>query len=124
MEWEVVEHALDEDEGTYRLVIGVFETHQVVTDVTDTDLDAENNGADGGGGEPIYEEVRVQVAEEDFVFASDDERWADRDPEDVAEEQRQIVVEALEARAAAVEQERQRRAAATRRMPGEGRPLR
>lgn len=118
MEWEVVEHTLDEDAGTYRLVVGAFETHTTMTGVTDTDLEAEANGADGGGGDPIYEEVRIQVAEQDFVFSAEDERWADREPEDIAEEQRQIVAAALEEQAAEADAARERRAATIRSMPG------
>jgi hypothetical protein len=112
LEYEVIEHTLDTELGLYRIVIGAFETHQLEVGVTE----AVENG--NGGGEPIYEAVRVQVAEQDYLFAADDERWADRSDEEIAAEQRQIVVDAIASRAAAEEAERERRAAAIHRMPG------
>lgn len=109
MDWVVMEHSLDTEAGAYRLVVGAFEDVQVVA-----------TGTDDGTSAPL-EVARVQVAQEDYLFASDDERWEGRELEDIAEEQRKLVREAIAEREAATK--KRRRGKGARAMPGVGEAL-
>jgi hypothetical protein len=111
MDWEVVAHTLDANAGAYRLHVAAYETQEVPQEA-----EGDTNGAG-------VTTVRVQVAEEDFVFSADDDRWKDREAEDIAKEQRQIVREALAAREEEVQKEARRRAKGIKQLPGKGEAL-
>jgi hypothetical protein len=73
-ELEVIEHVEDSEAGVWRLVLGYR-------------------------GEPIMRDEYVgTVPVEDIVFALDDPRWANREPEDVRAEQARIALEAAAGR--------------------------
>lgn len=71
---------------------------------------------------PLLEERTEFVPVEDFLFAADDKRWKKKSPEAVAKAQRELVREALIARAAQRDEEA-KAAARTSLMPGVGETL-
>jgi|SRR5262245_2991595 len=111
MDWIVLSHTLDADAGAYVLVVGGFQDVLVASE-----SDQDQNGA-------AVEAVPVQVAQQDFLFASEDPRWADRDVEDVAAEQREIVRAKLAEQADEAEAEAERRAGQVKQLGGEGEAL-
>lgn len=130
----VIDHHHDEEGGVYRLTVGypiersvpVLDQGKPVygPDVPLTDEDGEPVLSGGepivSRGAPLTETVTEYVPTEDFVFAADDDRWADKAPAAIAQEQRRLIKEALD--------EREREAAAnqpgpTAELPGVGTPL-
>jgi hypothetical protein len=86
-ELEVIEHVEDSEAGVWRLVLG----YRV--------RESRFSGLLGPGGEPIMRDEYVgTVPVEDIVFALDDPRWANREPEDVRAEQARIALEAAAGR--------------------------
>lgn len=131
----VVSHTHHADEGVYRLVVGQLVEHVVpMLDADGVPLVPDEPVLDDSGepvldddgapvtrpGEPMTETRTVLVAAEDFVFAAEDERWQDRAPEEVAADQRQIVKDALDRRAAEAERAEAARTAAASDLGGVG----
>lgn len=98
-EYVVIEHKLDDAAKVYRLVVGVL--------VEDPDAE---EGAEA-----------VIVGVEDFLFHSEDERWAGKDIELIAAEQRDIARAALREREQETEKRSRRKKPVA--MPGEGNSL-
>ncbi|HEX7088718.1 MAG TPA: hypothetical protein VF192_01200 [Longimicrobiales bacterium] len=128
----ILEHVHDTDQGVYRLTVGVevFAEQPIVENDELVYAEYEDvEGEDGrtvrvGIGDPLTELARIGYeGVESFVFAAHDERWADKDPETVAAEQRDIVRAALDEREEAAAAEAERRAAAQRELPGSGESL-
>jgi hypothetical protein len=131
-EYVVAEHYLDTFNDVYRLTIGVAEEVEVpVLDENGEQAFSVPLNGNGNGEEPINRamperlttiETRI-VPVEDFAFVATDPRWAGKDPEAIAAEQREIVVEALAARERDAEQIEMDVAARTSALPGVGEPL-
>jgi hypothetical protein len=88
----VLNHVHDADAGVYRLLVGaVVEETFLVPVLADDEVPL------NGDGEPELETVNkeVVVATEDFVWAADDERWAGKTPEEIAQTQRRLIKELL-----------------------------
>jgi hypothetical protein len=83
MAYVVIDHHHDPDAGVYRLVIG--------REVTD-DVPVEDPPEEGP-----FTETKVIGHDDvrDFVFADTDERWQGRSDEDIAADQRALVLEAV-----------------------------
>lgn len=137
-EYHVIDHHHDEQEGVYRLIIGVpYETERPVTDdegnvvmdripLIGTDGEVQQD-ADGKEiyilGPAKFEKVVEHSAFEDFVFADDDERWQDKEPEEVAKAQRAEVRKVLREREKAQELLAAEQQAQRVQMPGTGKAL-
>lgn len=148
----VLDHHRDDREGVYRLTVGFISEHEQPLYEDDgitpqrgvSEVTVVPQIKTGENGEPVlddnnqlvYEEVPVEqpgevmtetvrtaMPVEDFVFAVDDERWADREPDEIAAVQRAIVRDALTAREEVAGEEAAARAAAQSAMPGVGEAL-
>jgi hypothetical protein len=88
MSYVVVDHVHDRSAKLYRMVVGIPIVERVLT---------EDNGGE-------VEEIVAGYADlRDYVFADDDARWAGKDDEQVAAEQRTEVAAKLAAVDAAVD---------------------
>jgi hypothetical protein len=110
----VADHHHDSDAGVYRLVIGeIVEREQNVVDENGAFVLDEN-------GQPETETISEIVPLEDVVFADDDERWRQMDPQALAAAQRKLVTHALAGRVTSAPASA---APAVVQLPGVGDPL-
>lgn len=111
-EYVVLDHRVDGPEGVYRLIIGARG-------------EAEQQKLQDGkpmireDGLAVTETVELILWQEEFVFAADDLRWADKSPEQIAAEQREEVAGQIKMREEAEEQAK-RAAEQAERLPGVG----